>query len=170
MGNANGQVAMGIVKLNGLDGSVDHPAAWTWFQKAANQGSSWGLRMQGLCHKDGLGVEKDLVKAVSCFKSSAEGGDVLGQLYYGTHLLVTEGTTPDEKRVGLTWVRKAAETGNGRAMLMYGACLIDGLGTSIDIDEGRRWLTLAEKNGIKEATELLAKIEADALSWDEDPG
>lgn len=64
--------------------------------------------------------------------------------------------------MGLTWVRKAAEAGNEHAMLMLGACLAEGRGAPADWVEGTKWLKKAEAAGLKEATDLLARMEAAA--------
>jgi TPR repeat protein len=49
----------------------------------ADQGNAFCQWVYGQCVQNGIGISKDLRKAVHCFKLSADQGNSDGQFYYG---------------------------------------------------------------------------------------
>jgi hypothetical protein len=62
--------------------SNDEKAAYWWLEAAQN-GYTSAFRKIGLCYRDGIGVPKDMVKAVDWMKKGAEVGDSQAQKIYG---------------------------------------------------------------------------------------
>ena len=46
-----------------------------WYVKAANQGHTWAQNNLGNCYEKGLGVAKDITKALYWFAEAAQQGD-----------------------------------------------------------------------------------------------
>lgn len=64
-GVADAQIEMGDANydLNG-QGDMSYEWAYKWFKKAADQGNHLGQYKLALCYKDGIGIERDIDKAI----------------------------------------------------------------------------------------------------------
>ena len=70
-GDAQDQMYVGMWYLTGENGYAKDPVeAAKWFQKSADQGNAQGETMLGNLYAKGLGVDKDLTKAVDLFQKS----------------------------------------------------------------------------------------------------
>jgi TPR repeat protein len=77
----------------------------------------------------------------------------LGALHGGGH------DVPMARDKAIIWFRAAAEQGHPMAALMLGRYLRKGLAGPSDRVEARRWLVLAEDQGVTEARADLVELE-----------
>jgi TPR repeat protein len=82
---------------------------------AAEAGEAWGMIDLGAMYRDGLGVAKDEVQAVSWFRKAAEAGNALGMASLGWMYEKGLGVERDYAQA-LSWYRKAAGAGDERAV------------------------------------------------------
>lgn len=89
---------------------------------------------------EGLGVPKDVKKAMELIKECAEQNEPYAQLDLGMIYLdgVSDGVTKIERDVplALKWIRKSASALNAGAMLQLGVMYGTGLGYANIISEG----------------------------------
>jgi uncharacterized protein len=74
-GVAEAQQALGVMYLEGFDGSPDASAAVSWFRKAADQGLALAQYGLGALYYDGKGVPQDYVLAHMWFNLAAAQGN-----------------------------------------------------------------------------------------------
>ena len=140
-GNAVAQFNLGVMYENGKRGKVDVKEAQLWFQKAAAQGYQKAMdKLKQISDKDelakleqragkgnpdalcqlgdrlyfGEGIEKNYIKAFSCFRQAAEmeyaeGQYRLGRCYYQGHAPGCE--EKEAKKNAIDWYLKAARQG-----------------------------------------------------------
>jgi TPR repeat protein len=85
----------------------------------------------------------------------AEAGDPIAQFNLGYCHEMGQGT-PVDHEAAFRWYLRAARQGYPRAQYHVGlAFSFGGQGVDWDLTEACKWLTLAAKNGIREAEELL---------------
>ena len=77
-GDKEAQTYVGEVYEKSLGGAApDYAAAATWYRKAAEQGYPRALMNLGLLYERGLGVEKDLAKAMELYRKSSGLGKII---------------------------------------------------------------------------------------------
>lgn len=77
-GDKEAQTYVGEVYEKSLSGAEpDYAAAATWYRKAAEQGYPRALMNLGLLYERGLGVEKDLAKAMEYYRKSSGLGKII---------------------------------------------------------------------------------------------
>ena len=110
------------------------------------------LRNLAICHMDGRGVEKDVMKAVSYFKRGAEAGDHVCQYNVGNLLMTGRLLKQDIKRAENMYER-AARGGMEEAQLALGLHFIN---FKNDQKTGMAWIHEAAKQGMDRAHMCLA--------------
>ena len=75
---------MGRVYYRGKLKERNYQKAFEWFQKAAENGNSYGLFLLGNMYENGSYVEQNYETALSCYKSSAAQNNImaLGEMAY----------------------------------------------------------------------------------------
>lgn len=91
-----------------------------WYKRAADFGSAEGQRKLGECYEFGMGVKKNLSRAVQLYRKAAEQGDAEGQYRLGSCYYFGSGVETNEQEA-LAWYRRAAEQGSARAMHSLGS-------------------------------------------------
>lgn len=77
-GDKEAQTYVGEVYEKSLGGAApDYASAATWYRKAAEQGHPRALMNLGLLYERGLGVEKDLAKAMEYYRKSSGLGKII---------------------------------------------------------------------------------------------
>ncbi len=111
----------------------------------------------GICYRNGLGCDKDSVKAFKYFEM-AKDINIEAAGNYGAMLIQGEGCTAD-KETGLKYLTKAAvKERQAGACYEYARLLLDGIFIEKNETEGRKYLRLASEGGIADATALLNNI------------
>lgn len=82
-------------------------------------------------HRDGIGVERSLGRALEYYQKSAELGDAEAMATVGKAYMYGDGVRKDGK-TGLEWNRKSAEAGNISGIRNLGLCYDFGIGTKKD--------------------------------------
>ena len=97
----------------------------------------------------------DVERAASCFRKSAELGNVEAQRNLGDCYFWGEGIKEDKQKA-VKWYRLAAEQGNAEAQRLLGDCYYFGEGIMEDKREAVKWYRLAAEQGNAEAQKDLA--------------
>ena len=103
---------------------------------------------------DGLGVNKDIDKALEFIEAGAISGEVntqynLGLLYKGNSDI------PQDFKKSLYWLKKAALQDFAPAQVDLGIMLIKGDGTEVNEVEGFKWICVAYARNDERAEDLL---------------
>ncbi len=101
---------------------------------------------RGKAYEYGLGVERDLVKAVEYYRLAAEQGYARGQNLLGW--CYDNGLGVDQNyQEAVKWYRLAAEQGNALAQNNLGFCYEYGAGVEQDYSEAVKWYRLSAEQG-----------------------
>jgi TPR repeat protein len=92
-----------------------HVDAFTVFEAASDQGSSYARYMTALMYDSGLGTEADKDKALALYLSAAELGDADAQAKVGG-LYIFGGLVDIDHEKAAYWFEKAASQGNTTAI------------------------------------------------------
>ncbi|XP_036097347.1 death ligand signal enhancer [Molossus molossus] len=124
----------------------DHTAAFSYFQKAAEQGYSKAQYNEGLCHEYGRGTPKDLGKAVLCYQLAASQSHSLAQYRYARCLLQDSASWGDpERQKAVSMLKQAADSGLREAQAFLGVLFTKE--PYLDEQGAVKYLWLAANNG-----------------------
>ena len=103
-------------------------------------------------------LDAEDVSGLDALKQASELGYAPAQLYIAG--LYEEGLkgVPVNLPVARAWTRRAADTGNPRAMFAYGMYLFQGVGGARNTSEGMNWLTRAAEAGVVDSQFNIAKL------------
>ncbi|XP_003404618.1 death ligand signal enhancer isoform X1 [Loxodonta africana] len=124
----------------------DYPAAFSYFQKAADCGYSKAQYNMGLCHEHGRGTSRDLSKAVLYYQLAANQGHSLAQYRYARCLLQDPAFLGDpEQQRAMSMLKQAADSGLREAQAFLGVLFTK----EPHLNEQRavKYLWLAANNG-----------------------
>ena len=131
---------------------IENGIAYT--EKAAEQGFALAASILEQIYEEGMGVEKDMDKAMSYMKRAAELGDARCQLKYGMLLCGTDRTQ------GIEWMIKSANQNDPAALLIVGQEYLNSESPLFvdpqHFDTGVKMLREAAALGIEDASEFLA--------------
>ena len=109
-------------------------------------------------YEDGdYGLVKSAKKAAKIYKRAVELGDTDAMNSLG--LMYMTGEFKLDKKKAVQLFRMAADRGQAVAQKNLGLAYWTGEGCSQDLDEARRWLTLAAAQGLNETKTMLAQLE-----------
>ncbi len=139
--------------------SDNFATAALWYKTAMQHGSGFGEAAYGLMLMDGMGVPKDMAKAVTLFRDAAEKGVLIAENALG-YLYAQGNGLPQDTALSLMWYRKAAEQGAPTAQLALGIAYEEGKGVRQDLAQAAAWYRKAAAFGIEAAKKRLAALEA----------
>ena len=113
--------------------------------------------LAGCYREGGFGLVKSAKKAAKIYKRAVELGDTNAMNSLGIMYMTGEFKLDKKKAVQL--FRMAADRGHATAQKNIGLAYQEGEGCSEDLDEARRWLTLAALQGHNAAKTMLAQLE-----------
>ncbi len=123
-------------------------------RKKAEQGDALAQLNLGAAYDNGMGVPRDVDKAIEWYKKSADQGLAEAQFNLA-HILVAE----DISAVGAAeYMLKAAEQGLPDAQFLMGVTYAEGLGVEPDEEKAKIWLNRAIAQGQKDAAKFLKKM------------
>ncbi|XP_007473858.1 death ligand signal enhancer isoform X2 [Monodelphis domestica] len=125
--------------------SGDCETAYSYFQKAADQGYSKAQYNVGLCYEHGKGTQKDLSKAIFYYQLAAQKGHQMAQYRYARSLLSDEAPREADKQRAVAVLKQAADAGLKEAQAYLGVLL-----TKEQFQDERKavkYLWLAASNG-----------------------
>jgi TPR repeat protein len=148
-------------KLDSASASVQkhrYHRAFKQLHKLAKQGHPTAQHIVGMMYENGIGVEKNLVKAVTYYEKSAmqDFGDAqctLGRMYQQGNAVVVKDT---EK--ARDWLTKAAERNIPEAEYNLGMMHANGDGVPQDVAKASQYLQKASAHGVDAAKVALAKL------------
>lgn len=132
----------------------DYAGAVAIWRPLADKGDPDAQFNLGQAYRLGRGVPINLAAAKSWFERAASQGHVDAETTLGL-LLFQNGDQP----AGLKWLKKAADQGEPRAMLVYGTALVNGDGVTQDPALGYAYVSRAAAQGLEPAKETLDQLE-----------
>ena len=74
-GNAEAQLALGLIYETGMGVKADPKEAFSWYEKSAKQGYDMGQLALGDCYRRGVGVEANKEEAKKWLQKAADQGN-----------------------------------------------------------------------------------------------
>lgn len=123
-------------------------------QTKASSGDALAQLNLGAAYDHGIGVTRDVDKAIEWYRKAADQGLAEAQFNLA-HILVAE----DISAVGAAeYMLKAAEQGMADAQYLMGVTYAEGIGVEPDEEKARLWLQRASTQGQKDAARYLKKM------------
>jgi hypothetical protein len=132
---------------------ADYAGAIAIWKPLAEQGDADAQFNLGQAYRLGRGVPLSLSSAKSWFERAAANGHLDAETTLGL-LLFQNGDHAE----GLKWLKKAAEKGEPRALLVYGTALYNGDGVTQDQMLGYAYVSRAADQGLVPARETLGEL------------
>ena len=184
-GDAEAQLRLGAMYIDGRGVTKDVTKALEWYHKSADQGYVKAQNVLGWVYGQGLGVPSDHEEAVKWLRKAADQGSVPARVALGTYRFKSlldktlgqpmgiaqtqyklgtayadgRGVAKDPKEA-VKWLLKSAEKGYPAAQHRLGDMHCAGQGTPRDTVRGYAWFSVAARNGYLgsgEKREALAK-------------
>lgn len=133
---------------------ADYATAVAIWRPLAQRGDADAQFNLGQAYRLGRGVPIDLGAAKMWFEKAADSGHLDAQSTLGL-LLFQNG----DQAAGLKWLRRAAEQGEPRALLVYGTALYNGDGVTQDRLLGYAYVSRAADQGLAPAKDTLAQLD-----------
>lgn len=147
----------------------------------AKNGNSRAQALVGEIYFEGSriypGIERDDKAAWFWIKLAADNGDVESQSFLGSEYLFATGNgeIPNDPKIGITWLLKAANKGYVPAICDLGLCYREGRGVPASTKESIAWYRKAAKQGDPAAMLWIGRMYAkgsgivqdyvEALAW-----
>ena len=132
----------------------DYSGAVAIWRPLADKGDADAQFNLGQAYRLGRGVPINLAAAKTWFERAANQGHVDAQTTLGL-LLFQNGDQPE----GLKWLKKAADKGEPRAMLVFGTALVNGDGVTQDPPLGYAYVSGAASRGLEPAKDTLDQLD-----------
>jgi uncharacterized protein len=155
-GDADEQYKLGEL----ISSTQNYYIGYLWVLLAVRQGHAEAQFVLGLIYENGKTIEKDYVKAVKCFRRSAEQGFAPGQNNYAWMLIRGDGIERNYKQ-GFKWYKLAAEQGMATGQFIVGLAYYLGDWSYVakqNFQEAVHWLRLSANQGNPEAQFYLGRI------------
>ncbi len=138
-GDAHSQYLMGVYLTTGRQGiKPDQAAAQGWFEASAAQNHAGAKYRLGDIHRRGIGVGRDMNKAISFFRQAVDGGSYAAMNAMGDLFKQGEGVKADPD-AALTWYHRAADGGYAVAQRNIGLMAANGRGMPRDYAAAMAW-------------------------------
>lgn len=158
---------LGVLYKERALGKGKEKDAWSYFLRATGLGYRGGEFHLGECYYEGIGVEQDLEKAVTCYKRALAHGSMEAADALGTMAVLGEGMPADEK-AAFTYFRTAVKGGYIASLYKLGDCYYYGRGTAQDFGRARDLFEKAWDNGDKAAAVRMGTIYLSGLGVEQD--
>ncbi len=142
-------LVMGLA-MGGAAAQAPQPDVSTLLKEAAAGDAHAQLNL-GAAYDNGIGVKRDLDKALHWYQKAAEQGLAEAQFNLA-HLLVAEELSAV---AAAEWMLKAAEQGLPDAEYLMGVIYAEGIGVEMNDQMAMHWLQRAVKSNSAEAKEFL---------------
>jgi cell division septation protein DedD len=133
---------------------ADYAGAVAIWRPLAEKGDADAEFNIAQAYRLGRGVPTNLAAAQTWFERAANQGHVDAETTLGL-LLFQNG----EQAAGIKWLKKAATSGEPRALLVYGTALVNGDGVSQDPVLGYAYVSRAAAQGLQPAQDTLAQLD-----------
>src|SRR3954453_11487028 len=133
---------------------ADYAAAVAIWRPLAEKGDADAEFNLGQAYRLGRGVATNLAAAKTWFERAAAQGHVDAQTTLGL-LLFQNG----DQAAGLKWLKKAADQGEPRALLVYGTALVNGDSVTQNPVLGYAFVSRAAAQGLEPAKDTLKQLD-----------
>jgi uncharacterized protein len=133
---------------------ADYAKAVGIWRPLAEKGDADAAFNLGQAYRLGRGVETNIAAATTWYERAAAKGHLDAETTLGL-LLFENG----DQAGGLRWLKKAADKGEPRALLVYGTALVNGDGVKRDPGLGYALVSRAAAQGLAPAKETLAQLD-----------
>jgi hypothetical protein len=148
---------LGLMYREGDGVPKDGAAAFTWFRRAAQNGSVEAVNNLGVAYFRGEGVSQNYAEAAEWFRRAAEYGNDTAQ--YNLALMYVKGTgIAKDYGQALRWYLQAAWHGNAVAQQHLAVIYENGVGVEKDQVRAAAWLLVSSANGVAAAKNDLARM------------
>lgn len=134
-GDANAQLALGLMELRGVGIPMDKQAAAKHIEDAANRGHPVAMNEIGNLYAVGAGVERDDAKATSWYQKAADLGVVMAKTNLGLVYYLGRGVPVDQAKAAALFEAPAA-AGVPLAQRVLGYMYVEGKGAPKDVTKG----------------------------------
>lgn len=138
--------------------SKDYKTAHKHLRKLDKSDHGRGQTVLGLLYEKGVGVEKDLSKALSYYQKGAAKGIPEAESQLGHLLLKMEGAVATDSKDALYWIERAAEHGVEEAQLTLGKLYTEGRRLPVNHSKAVYYLHNAAAQGNEEAQRMLDHV------------
>ena len=158
-GVPSAQVNLGKMLENGGATQRNLPAAISWYEKAADQGSiDARLRLMDLYYFGTESMAPDFAKALPHVKAAAAAGNATAQNLLGTMFEFGQAVEPSHADA-LHWFREAAMQGDAKAQSNLGRLIRQHSTGEAEMLEAYQWIRLSAEQGEITAKVILADFE-----------
>lgn len=144
--NADAQLVLGQMLLDGRGAAPQPQNALNWFVKAGRAGHPMAMNMVGRCYENGWGVEADQETATNWFRNAAHAGLDWGMYNYATSLALGRGVAEDRSGA-FEWLTRASALGHAKSMNVLGGFYEDGWVVPVDLSQARALYLQAAEGG-----------------------
>lgn len=109
-GDAEAQMAVGLMFLQGVGAEQDYKAAFEWFNKSAAQNNIDAYYFLGEIYYEGLGVKQDYKEALKWYKKSAMRGQYDAQMMLSIYYYTGKGGIPIDDIEAYAWADIASKS------------------------------------------------------------
>lgn len=135
----------------------DYKLARRTFKPLAKKGDATAQLFMGIIYDRGLGVERDLRRALSWYEKSAEQGSIKLQYELGARYLYDKEIRRDYNKI-VYWWQKAADAGSAQAQYNLALMYMQGNGVDVDRRKATALLKRAAAQKIREAQYALGLV------------
>ena len=154
-GDPEAQFELGRHLITGTEvAKKDEKAGAGWLRKAADQNHLPAQHVMGSLYEEGIGVSKDLAKAVEWYRKAANNGLAMAQHSLGIMYDLGKGVTKDPKEAA-QWFRNAANQDFPPSQAAYASKLERGDGLDKSTNKAALWyLRAAQADYVPAMTKL----------------
>lgn len=143
LGHVDAMVRAGWILENEDFKECDEHKAFLWYLKSAAMAYGNGECQLGCCYRDGIGTGRDMHRAIICLEKAAAHGSteaamVLYEIYSGEGMEDEEDSRFRDKEKSFTYLKLAAQRGEGEALLRLGQMYYKGEGTKADSEKAEQ--------------------------------
>ena len=160
LGYVEAMVGLGEYYLENL---VDYNKAKMWYIKAAELEHPEAYCALGRIYNEGLGVKVDHSTALKWFEKAADLGDADAQNAVGNYYLEGGDIVKADPQKAFKYYTLSASQDHPYGMLNLALCYSNGDGTSVNIEESKKWMEKAATAGVQEAIDFLNGVNEETL-------
>jgi localization factor PodJL len=130
---------------------IENPAASAQlFERAARAGLVPAQQRLAAMYEQGVGVDRDLARAIGWYERAAEGGNLKAMHHLATLLAAGAQGQPDYTGA-FRWYTEAAEAGHPDSQFNLGVLLTRGIGAARNLPRAYQWFDVAARQGDSDA-------------------
>ncbi len=156
-GDAQAQLTVGQLFIQGRLGNADWEQGLHWILKAAEQGVPEAQYLVAKSYEQGQGLNKDNAAAFTWLSLAAKANYIPAQTLLGEFYLEGKGT-PKDYNIARQWLTHSAKASDANAHYLLGRIYVEGLGVNKNVYLGERYLLQAAEQNVMLAQKELARL------------